>query len=637
MGSVSRRAGITALVLASLALAGFLAQRARAPGGAGRGAPGTMRYAIPDGARLDYSLEGASVARIDMASIPADPRQPSAGAAGGGVATVETAFTSTLRLKLFADGNGGWNVAAWLDAPRVTTNREEPGWAWAVSHPFSFHLGSRGTVGEVAVTPLLPAEARAFVSRLAAGLQAVLPDEMADVWTVTQVGPDGEAEVAYKRTSWDPTTGALGATRQVRRQVRTSAGAAAVPFLDGLRVDVVASSGTVRTTLAAWITRLEAEEEVAFLSGQSTWARSGSRLVVNALAPGADVFPERFTDFQAIMRSQRFVAAALSRTDPELDRASAGLDTSGALARYLELRKSDQRAAERFLVNYLRMRPAAPAELLRAIDRDSRMQRLDERTQLTLWRLVVEAGSPAAQRAILEAATDPTYHHGSHVRAMLYAIDFQNPQPFLVEGMMTLHRDPSAVSRGDTLGAARNMSLLAVGSLGSREKLDEETRAAAARALIENLALSARDPAEAALTLKSIGNTGNDALLETVQPAFNSPDERVRAAAFEALRRMEAPAAQDRLLAAYRDEASLPVREAGLRALAEMPLTPATLAWAREAVLAARSLSETVLLVELLGRSLRANPENAEALRALLATNPPVSVKETVYKFITPA
>ena len=58
--------------------------------------------------------------------------------------------------------------------------------------------------------------------------------------------------------------------------------------------------------------------------------------------------------------------------------------------------------------------------------------------------------------------------------------------------------------------------------------------------------------------------------------------------------------------------------------------------WAREAVLVAPTPSDTVGLVNLLGKTLVRYPHNDEALRALLATNPPEPVKDAVYRYVAP-
>jgi hypothetical protein len=78
------------------------------------------------------------------------------------------------------------------------------------------------------------------------------------------------------------------------------------------------------------------------------------------------------------------------------------------------------------------------------------------------------------------------------------------------------------------------------------------------------------------------------------------------------------------------------VREEALKSLQETPVTKESAAWAREAVMTAKTPNETALVIDILGKTINKYPQNEAALRELLAKDPSMPVKETVYKYIAP-
>jgi hypothetical protein len=264
------------------------------------------------------------------------------------------------------------------------------------------------------------------------------------------------------------------------------------------------------------------------------------------------------------------------------------------------------------------------------------MKRFDKKTQLVLWRLIVESGTPEAQKAVMDAALNPSYGRTTHIRALVNCIDFTNPQGFMVDDLLKLHRNPALNGEAESGAIYANMSLLAVGSLGYRDKLNNETIEKVAGELTDNLKNAEKNISETALTLSAIGNTGNNNLIPVVKPYLDDNDEMVRKAAAESLRRMDDPEAQKLLISRYEKDASQKVREEALKSLNETPLTKESDAWARESVLNAQTPNETVLIIEILGKTLKTYPQNDAALRKLLDKNPPIPVKQTIFKFIAP-
>jgi hypothetical protein len=636
---MSKKFILTAAVIVAIAAASYFVfkqvSKRASPSSAVSGGT-AWGYSIQGGLTRAYAFELSSEAKIDTGVLKMDPSKEVDKVLTGRAADVKTSARGELRFKFYSDPGGGFNVAGMISGFKISMNGGTPGWVWAVEYPFTFEMAANGAVDAFQFVPALPGEAAAFVTHLVYELQAVLPEKRRSSWTAVETDASGKMEAAYTELEWNQAAGALKMKKERRKLTASKHKTPDIPFMANPTVNIIKSDIGISATMRGWIEELSGSDTTAYLAGGMEWSRSESRESFKSIDAGPDGFPATFAEFQASLKSQKLIGSMFGHTDPEMDKLAAGMNMGDALAHYLELKKTDKNAAEKFMVNYLRMHPEAPGDLLRELDRDRTMNKYDEKTQLILWRLVAEAGTPEAQKAIMDAATDPSFGRLSHVRGILYSTHFENPQKFMVERMLELHRNPAMNGEVKSTAATGNMSMLAVGSIGYRDKLNDETKELVARELTDNLRRSSGNNDETALTLKAIGNTGNGSLLETVKPYFDSGDEQVRKAAAESLRRMDGAEAQQQLIDQYGRDQSQKVREATLKSLFEMPLTAESVAWARDALLAAGSPGETVMLIEILGKTLQKYPENDAALRNLLSRNPSVPIKETVYKFIAP-
>lgn len=624
-------------LVAILLVIGLRLARSPSPATPAAAGPAPWRFAIPGGLRRDWLVEIRSEAALDLALGSADPERPVANQLKGRHGKVTTATTARLQARFFADPAGGWIVGARL---RDASRAQQGGRAVApelLEAPFTFQLSTQGAVSGFRFTPGLPDEARSVVSEVVRGLRVSLPQGRAEGWSAEEQASGGTRRVAYAVRPGASREGTIEVTTRLQAFLPASEEGAAGGFLRGARYVVVDASGEATASLPAWTDRSSFTETLSLEVGAAVVARTTVAYAARAVDPAdAAALPETFAAFQALMSDPRWVAMVYRQTDPELDRIGAPLALEGALARFLDLQKTDPRGAERFLVNFLRQKPEMAEKLLRLLDRDRDQVRIPESTQLVLWRLVVEAGTPEAQRAVAKALLDRSYGYRSHARALLYAVDFENPGSELVEALWTSHRNPIAPPGTRDVDLDRNMSILAIGGVGWREHQDAATRDAVASSLAANLVESRQDPVEVAATLKAIGNTGNDALIPSVRPLLAAGDEKVRAAACDALRRMEGAEAQALLVAAASRDGAAAVRERALQALREGQPDQATVSWARERVGRASSVREQVLTIEILGRSLGRHPASEAALRSLLVPGADPIVVEAVYRFIAP-
>jgi len=616
-----------AIVIAVAALAGYFIYENYLKG---------FGYFIPGGLTRTYSFNVSSETQIDIGVLKMDPSKSAGESLSGKAISVKSLADGVLALKFYKNPKGGWDVAGSLKKAGILINGKAPGWTWALDYPFTFRMDKQGAVSQPAFTPGIPDEAVSFISNLIYKFQAVLPAKQQPSWSVDEISEHGDAQVAYAELSWDKKTKEMKVKKTRRSFKNLAQKNSNISFLANPSMNIIKSETIIDITLSGWIKELESYDSFAFLSDGRPWSKSDSHVLIKLTDIKTDSFPARFSGFQDMMQSQKLLQNALTHTDPVLDKIASDLSLQGSLQKYFEMIKTDRAAAERFLVNYLRLHPDASAELLKLLDSDRDMKIYDEKTQLFLWRLIVESGTIEAQRAIMNAALDPSFGRTSHIRAIIYAAGFENPQKFMAEEMLKLHRNPALNADEKLQRMTENMSLLAVGSMGYRDKLNVETKELVAKELTDNLRNSRDNSSETALTLKAIGNTGNNSLLETVRPYFNNPDELVRKAAAESLRRMDIPAAQTQLINLYKKDESVAVREEALKSLQETPVTKESAAWARQAVMNAKTPNETALVIEILGKTINKYSENEAALRELLASNPSLPMKETIYKFIAP-
>lgn len=618
---------VLAVVIAAIAVAGYFIYENFLKG---------FGFAIPDGLEKTYNFSIVSDAGIDTGVLKMDAEKTAAQTLTGKGISVKTSSKGYLSFKFYKNGRKGWNVAARLANPEISINGQAPGWVWALSNPFSFRMDIHGAVSGFMFTPGLPAEAEAFMSNLVYKLQTVLPEKQLNSWVIREADEYGEAEMSYSVVSWDVKDSDVKAEKKKLRIINLAQKNSAIPFLSDPSMKIIKSSAGLSLSLKGWVSQARGEQSLAFFTDGRQWSKSQSSFSFSTTEEVQTDFPVDFKAFSNSINSQTAVENVINRTDPVLNAASEGLSISGALEKYIEMSGKDKNYAERFLVNYLKKNPSSVYELLHIIDSDSEMKVIDEKTQLILWRLIIESGTDAAQKAVMKAAADPTFSRLSHLRAILYGAGFENPQPFMVEVMLKLHLNP--VIKGDEKSARiiENMSLLAVGSMGFRDRLNNETKELAAKELSGNLKRSKIDSAEISLTLKAIGNTGNPELISTVRPYLSNSDVTVRSAAANSLRRMDVPEAQKLLVNLYDKDDSVIVREQALKSLIETPVTKESASWARESVLKAETPNETALIIDILGKTMKTYPENEAALRKLIATNPPIGVKETVYKYIAP-
>lgn len=606
-----------------------------------RAAP-EVRFSPRDGETAAYRFSVRADAQIDFSAfLPAGAGAAAAGAAGK-LQAVRLAATGELNLKYYRAGDGVWEVAATVVNLAYEINGERPAYAGDLGNPFAFRMTERGQLSDLRFARGSETAATGFLQAVLRSLQIVLPERPAQQWRSEEEDMTGQYAATYEIVAERAGPPAEWDIRK-RKLEYTTTRAAGLGLSPVLSQATTAVEGAVENAVVArggaWFASLEGAEQVTQTAAgrmvtSTTMTFSASPVAVDpSLA-----FPGNFADFQATLQSGRFILAHLQQTDPALDEMGEGLDVEGALTKYQELGSGGnaeaKEGAKRFLVNYLRQHPAAAAELIATLNGGD-AGGLDDATQLVVWLLIAKAGLPEIQQAMIAAAENPDYTEKTRIRALAYLSDLEYPTDDLVARLWKHYQDAPSGKRDDVEGELRTMSILSLGVLGSREKLNDAVKAGIGEKLVEGLG-GADNPWDQQMALRGIGNYGNAEVLGAVEPYLTDADPGVRGAAYWALRRMDDAQAVGILMRSYKQENDPNVRQEALRTLAVMQPTKDGMEWARWELGATSDPAEQAALAQVLGKSLRQYPANELALRAALAKDPPREVKQTIYLYVAP-
>jgi hypothetical protein len=657
------RVGLAAAVLAAAGATWLLVGRARGGRTDGGGPAVARRFVLPDRAtrtfrfdletRLEIDLQWlarsrgtAAVALTNTGGAPAS----APGAVGAWTVTRAQAH-GEVQLRFFHEKPGWYTGVGILRDVDYRLNGRPADLRDATEHPFMFRMSELGYVSALRFVRGVADHAAGLERALLAAMQVGLPREAKRAWKTYEVDGLGRYRAEY---SLGPAPG--GATELLtKRPVEYVA-----VKLDGLDIETAPRRGPgaapahgvagTQVELQGCATRVtlprtsdlpldwDGQGSQRLRHGAREWARSSSRFSARRVeAAASERLPTTVAAAEAQLASLELLRSTYYRPDPALAGAPTYASLSEAVAAFRALWRSKDMAArlraEALLVDYLRRNRGAAAELVALLD-GSTKESLDPSTQLVLWRLIAKAGHAEAQRAVLDALTDPSRSVLTRSRALAYSQDFETPEPFLIEG---LWRASEALGGGGAGGdrSLRSMALLALGALGSKENQDPGAGGDVGRRLAAGLA-AATTTADQINFLDAIGNLGRVELLDAVTPFLASPDVNVRVHAVTALRRMPGTAPEELLLRHYASETAPEVRAAVVGVLAGRETTPPALAWAAGELLRADDRRLQLALVQLVGGALPRYPAGEAALRQLLARDVAVEVKQAIYRYVAP-
>ncbi|HDN26363.1 MAG TPA: HEAT repeat domain-containing protein [Thioploca sp.] len=621
--------------------------------------PIQLRFSPTNGNTLAYSFEGEAETQIDFWFLIAQVMPSDAAKSGGSQqrqkSEIKLKASGELYLKYYAYKPGRWNVAAIIRGLDYQINGQTATYAEAIQYPVAFRMNNKGYISHFKFVKDISPQAKQAVQNLIYMMQVGFAKEAKTTWRTREVDPTGTYRAEYILEQAEPTEPTIHLTKRKLKYLSIKAAQS------GLGHAMADTNTRIEHSLhqitlpqkGSWLLSIKQQERTVSTTGSYEWATGNSRFSAHRIARSlSKQFPERFAQFLADLNSPRYIKPKYYATDERLNWIGANLDINGALAKYAEVKQSGimnaSSTAEKFFVNYLRQKPQAAFEVVGILDGDSKAERFDQSTHLTLWRLIIETGHTEAQQAVVQAATESHFSDLTHIRALLYVHDFEYPEAFMVEKLWELHQDmrnseglqqmlSDSVPSVDvqTIRERKTMSLYAIGSLGHQEKLNEELKPEIGKQLVANLK-NTDDPKEQSLTLTAISNYGGADVLDEIAPYFTAEDSGVRASAYDALRRMDDPAAIAVLAQHYATEKSPKVRQAALQTLVRMPPTAEGIEWARKEALVVDFREGQEALVKVLGENLKEYPENEAVLRELLKQNPSNRVKQEIYEYVVP-
>ncbi len=593
-----------------------------------------LAFRPEDGQVVAYRYEMRSLSDVDVAYLlkSAGASAPTSSASAGERQRIEISAHGTLNFKFYATAAERWNVGAKATDLVYLMGEQPSAESGAMAQPFAFSFGSDGTIGDFAFAPGVSLKAQAALKQILSWFQVVVPKEARVTWSGRETDATGTFQAQYALLKVDESEVSVSKKKLSYLSLATALTSEAKDTL----ADIVSSKIDYQLSRSGkWFNSAKVAEKLSLGTKGRAWGKvDSSGSIQNLPEPGAVSWPATFDAFRAEMQASKYLAARFYETDPTLDALWSQLNMSSAVERFMAMWSKERRLAEALMVNFLRQKPSRSTELVRLLDESTKRDNgIDETTRLTLWRLNAKAGHKEAQKAQMDAALNPASSRKTRMNALAH-LDFENPEPFVVEQALKLRRSSlNATDRSEReLGS---MALLSLGALGDPSHPNQAMNDTIARKLVGYLD-TAKAPADTVTTLQAIGNSGNTATLDAVKPYLKSSDESIRVSAIDAVRRMDSPQAAGVAVQSFEQNMDTTTRAAALRSLSTMPASVETMAWGRTALSSSMAEENLAQLAAWLGSEAKSYPENAAALRQLLHTTTSFEVKKAILKYISP-
>ncbi|MFN0057392.1 MAG: HEAT repeat domain-containing protein [Planctomycetota bacterium] len=270
---------------------------------------------------------------------------------------------------------------------------------------------------------------------------------------------------------------------------------------------------------------------------------------------------------------------------------------------------------------------AAHPEFVAEVERVLNESAAPDRVRSLCLLLLERAGHDAAQAALERLATAADVEHVQRVRAIiaLGGVDNLNDQSFAALWRIFNGRgEADGVEFGNT-------AALALGGAAGRLRSVDDGRYPAVRGDLVAALHRAGSIGEVGILLKSLGNTGDPAVLDEITPHLRSDTPSVRAAAAKAIGSLPNSQSLSALTQALSRETDDRVRHDIAESLVRLDMADETSVQVVKDTLGKESSSAvTALLAEYLVANLDAQPQARPVLEAVLASTTSTRVREVI-------
>lgn len=466
-----------------------------------------------------------------------------------------------------ARGAAGWVVAAELSKVTVYDGGGEPSAAASAPYltPIVFQIGTDCRFRSFAFPPGATEESKQKLERLFASMQIVLSPLPVVEWVSQHQDELGVAQVSYTADK------RLEEPRLTLRRLRYAN--TVLPWIPqfGGRLDVEILESVADGSLEAtgrFLRELSGREKVRFSIG----ARQFSEITTTTQLARINSGEEPPASLDKIEAGQ-FVIHTIKKesvsTEPREvaapDPVLAVMDVTAVLADFTTLltRTSDGlfRATER-LASYLSANPKAIEDLVSRIRTGS----IPDKLHAPLFLALERTGTLAAEKALSAVLRDRGMSTKNRMRAAAALQDIPKPSAATAKTLIDQSRILSSSQEERMVSSA---ALLALGALSHRTVDRQPALAQTIREELGQRLGSTKDEAEREVLLDAVGNSGDTALIDSIQPSAADSSPAIRARAAQAHRRMPVEKVEPLLAAWLGKESDATVRRSIGSAIAE--------------------------------------------------------------------
>lgn len=587
------------------------------------GAEHAWRLAYRGTAEVDYRLVAAAMTKSLGTAQVADRELSSA-------QTVTYAVDAVLHTRVVAADAKGWIVSARLSEVRFLVDGQADGRRELFEAPFVVHFDATGRLGAIDFMNKYPRELERAVTRLIEPLQVVFTAPGATRWTSAERGADTSYTAAYEFTGLSAGQATLLKKKTAITQSALDQTEFAMPGDKQARIAQSQAKITFDVERRE-VLRIDSTEQTSLEIGGARFTSDSHTYQATAVTPPSAKLALTLAAAQATLADPNFARARLYDVDLHTRPLVEGLDQKAALSAYRRDVAGNLGLGVRELQAWLRLNPARAAQVAREIDALDPVT--DERAFAFGWAALAAAGHPEAQAALLQVVTGTGWKAQSQEQALIALMSLEQPEPSVLAAVWNLRRGLASQADAST-GAKLSIATNVYGALGDASKGNPALTAE----VLRNLGglLASGDARQQVLALDALSNVGDEARVPSLAtPYLTSKNERVRAAAFSAWRKLSA-ASLPTFTAAFAAEPSIDVRLVAVRTAAQMPDSEALAQWARAAVVAETHPAVKSELVHLLGGGLAQHAANADVLRALLKTTSERRVRRDIYVYVAP-